>query len=598
MDVIIPRDHNKYRDKIHEDEEPDASATHIRKRTIKIDTHSPLKRRRLIGKLAAAMNSLPVELFEEILCHLGPFDLLRLSRTCKILRKHLIDESSMWIWNIAAENINMPECPPDFNLPQLTSFLFDTFCTHCLESRALKQNFSLRVRLCKKCNAEQVAPVAIVMKRLLPDFCSLPDKVQDCILKLLLTTGGRLVRFLGGPVNLDSMRSVKCYSPSVEMVLKKYYDPKLSPEENHTLATERHDIVKMIHDDASELEDWFDSERSNNQCKRFVIMGNRRIQILDKLKALGYDEADLSPRGDEKTWKWAKLINQPRELTDRIWDRILPQLKETIRLRNEKYMKAAVDRKEYIVNTWNNSYECGRNPFISTQDLLQIQETKDSLETKSYASIILAIDRLRIFSKAASLSQQRFERLEKDYDECRPRLCMYDFEQPKRCYIYKKIHNSLRVNYTFEFLDVLNEKFVCLRCSPLLRKSLKWSELIAHYLQEQIEWVFRNSLVSSLSELEEPTLVNNNDHDLDAEEPLVDFFIPSYGTPSDDDFLSTCGCREAGETCKSIRCGICFVVDNSTIPFKCVRLLRAHIHAKHLPKTWSHEPVDIALCPE
>ena len=52
----------------------------------------------------------------------------------------------------------------------------------------------------------------------------------------------------GPSMELDHMRNMKCYKPSAEEVLKKYFNPQLSNAENLALATERHGVVKAIND--------------------------------------------------------------------------------------------------------------------------------------------------------------------------------------------------------------------------------------------------------------------------------------------------------------------------------------------------------------
>ena len=51
-----------------------------------------------------------------------------------------------------------------------------------------------------------------------------------------------------GSIELDHMRNRKCYTPSAERILKQFYKPELSIEENRALATERHAIVKRINE--------------------------------------------------------------------------------------------------------------------------------------------------------------------------------------------------------------------------------------------------------------------------------------------------------------------------------------------------------------
>ena len=61
--------------------------------------------------------------------HVQPNDLLTLCRTCKIFRRHLLDDKKKFIWQRAQENFEgLPPCPEDISEPAYASLVFDSLC--------------------------------------------------------------------------------------------------------------------------------------------------------------------------------------------------------------------------------------------------------------------------------------------------------------------------------------------------------------------------------------------------------------------------------------------------------------------------------------
>ncbi|KAJ3717799.1 hypothetical protein C8R42DRAFT_536766, partial [Lentinula raphanica] len=91
-----------------------------------------------------------------ILCYLDPRDLLALSRTCKLMRGHLLSKSKSveYIWRTARFNVegNLPPLPKDLNEPQYARLMFDPECHLC--NKSPKCNILLwrfRLRCCPDC---------------------------------------------------------------------------------------------------------------------------------------------------------------------------------------------------------------------------------------------------------------------------------------------------------------------------------------------------------------------------------------------------------------------------------------------------------------
>lgn len=87
-------------------------------------------------RLRALFDKLPTEIVYMISDYLHPLDLLRLARTSRMLRSHLMSKSSASVWRKARQKVDppVPDCPPDQSEPQWAYLLFSTDCTVCIQS--------------------------------------------------------------------------------------------------------------------------------------------------------------------------------------------------------------------------------------------------------------------------------------------------------------------------------------------------------------------------------------------------------------------------------------------------------------------------------
>ncbi|KAG2017930.1 hypothetical protein CC2G_007390 [Coprinopsis cinerea AmutBmut pab1-1] len=93
----------------------------------------------------------------KIFMHLGPMDLLNLSRTSRCLRALLLSrEKTRSIWRSALGRIEgLPSCPSDLNEPQYTRLIFDESCHFCLARNIKEVYWTCRVRCCSRCIKQQ-----------------------------------------------------------------------------------------------------------------------------------------------------------------------------------------------------------------------------------------------------------------------------------------------------------------------------------------------------------------------------------------------------------------------------------------------------------
>ncbi|KAF8980247.1 hypothetical protein BDQ17DRAFT_1263940, partial [Cyathus striatus] len=97
---------------------------------------------------------MPLDILLEIFGQLDPLDLVRLTRTTKILRRVLLERSAVGVWKQARGNlINFPKCPKDMSEQAFVCLILESHCQRCL-SRTSHRCYEFRLRLCTKCIKE------------------------------------------------------------------------------------------------------------------------------------------------------------------------------------------------------------------------------------------------------------------------------------------------------------------------------------------------------------------------------------------------------------------------------------------------------------
>ncbi|KAG6916763.1 hypothetical protein DXG01_005508 [Tephrocybe rancida] len=100
-------------------EEDENDKVHVVKKTAK---------KRAKGKLSGLVD-LPIDVLFEIFGQLKPFDLLKVARVTKELRRLLMHRSSRSVWQTALESVpDLPPCPPDMDEPAWVNLAFDPHC--------------------------------------------------------------------------------------------------------------------------------------------------------------------------------------------------------------------------------------------------------------------------------------------------------------------------------------------------------------------------------------------------------------------------------------------------------------------------------------
>ncbi|KAL5498249.1 hypothetical protein ACEPAH_2389 [Sanghuangporus vaninii] len=285
------------------------------------------------GKLSLMM-SLPLDVIHEIATYLMPLDLLYLSRSNRSLYNVLMSKSSRPTWIACQNAIQMPPCPPNLNEPQYASLHFEKTCQACGHRRVESVMDTMFVRLCKWCikwnirSGKELVRIYFgpeltglnVLYSLLP-FREM--SVMDA--RRIIDRGKTQQLFL----EVDFVRVVSAYlkmEPDSKECISFLEKQRRSVEET---AKHVHHIVawRAAHTRARKLADE-------------EVKTRRREQIADRLYSLGYPYEEI---GSMRSWlndrvsrdSWLKLVCQPKELTDRIWNNIRPKLEVLLQNKRE-----------------------------------------------------------------------------------------------------------------------------------------------------------------------------------------------------------------------------------------------------------------------
>ncbi|KAI0723984.1 hypothetical protein C8T65DRAFT_628118 [Cerioporus squamosus] len=257
-------------------------------------------------KSLSMLPHMPLDILYEILSHLHPYDLLHLARTTKAFRVLLMSRSAVTVWKHARENVpGLPDCPSDLSEPAYANLLFDPHCHFCIKARVWTVMWTLRVRCCKACSKDKgiLATVGDIVRALSPRYNQFKNQVM-----------------LPEEFVNDSLY---CLKADLNKLLERLDACDDDEEAIQAVVTEHVDAAKERRKSVADLEAWRDAETMRRKEERTILTFRRRIQILERLDQSGYTEElkyvpdDLYERFTENAF-----VNQPKELTDRIWNNI------------------------------------------------------------------------------------------------------------------------------------------------------------------------------------------------------------------------------------------------------------------------------------
>ncbi|EUC56344.1 F-box protein [Rhizoctonia solani AG-3 Rhs1AP] len=260
----------------------------------------------------------PQELLREIASHTFPGDLISLSRTSKQWRELLMKRTAEKTWLFAESNI--PELPayPWSNMSPVryATLLFTKHCTVCGEITTISADPYLMVRLCVECRETKL--IELVGREYL---WTGPEKLVCVTNMMTFRKKNAEKRPRGsGPLKyclrkeLEELRATfrELSQPGCEVAFTRWKtEVKDELDLRKQFGATLKSFLRLIENTRYEELEKIKRERSNEVNKR--------------LFALGYTEPELKIHYSLSN-KWRALVEQPRVLSDRVWENILPKL--------------------------------------------------------------------------------------------------------------------------------------------------------------------------------------------------------------------------------------------------------------------------------
>ncbi|KDQ15359.1 hypothetical protein BOTBODRAFT_290130 [Botryobasidium botryosum FD-172 SS1] len=341
----------------------------------------PQKTVRKRGGKLSQLPLMPLDILYEVFGHVGPAELISLSRANKPFRRILMSKRSMKLWQDAIEDAGVPECPTDLSEPAWANLIFGGLqCQSCGIKGVAKIDFYLRRRLCNSCKKRSLL-YSVKFKSRFPDF-------DPTIMELIpyTNTGGWAhghasnSKFFWISDIYEMSQMLGVYQSDVHMRkpgAKKALDDFQASRMEHVAAIiiSAHRFVTW-HNDAG-------NERigTARQAKQ-----ERKDAIIARFVGLGYHRDDAKQVVDRDEGRSDRL------LTEKIWARVRQQLEPAL---EELKAKRRVREREDLVRARQQSlrtlYKDFKKRLVPSQwanlpsdaDLLQFAESKHlvNLET-------------------------------------------------------------------------------------------------------------------------------------------------------------------------------------------------------------------------
>ncbi|KAG7088862.1 hypothetical protein E1B28_012816 [Marasmius oreades] len=283
---------------------------------------------------------IPLDVLFEILGYLDPIDVLRLSRTSKDLRRILLSRSSVSVWKAARTNLGVPDPIPSMSEPAFANLLFDPHCHFCLTATVHNIAWNARLRCCKACLPIHFASAAQIQARgLLTDLC--PEILWKAIPYYPLDNGSC------GQRRWHKVDEVYLISGAEEVSPHASRMP--TDSESTKWMVNRLETLLVDIEQSSKCKKWMEQRNADRGRELFDARESRYNAIIVKLEAMGWEHELTFAQGRQEL-KQHKFVNQPKPLTDRIWQNIkqpLAEFMQTIKAERLKREHKEVCQKRY-----------------------------------------------------------------------------------------------------------------------------------------------------------------------------------------------------------------------------------------------------------
>ncbi|GJE90997.1 F-box protein [Phanerochaete sordida] len=294
-------------------------------------------KRRGAGGLEGLLD-MPLDIVVEILAYLEPLDLLHLARTSKPFRAVLMNRHNAFMWRTARGNVEgLPGCPPGVCEPAFANFLFCTFCHECGKPKSVHIYWDCMSRFCRKCE---------VKIHKWEDKHAVSDQIDDRVEKQFLSV--KFEREIKHVTTSQFMR-MWCKEPVIKEVSEwhawEYFGyalqsdflrtkallASMSVEERTGYIAAQVYYTRQWRELVPTLVRWFKSQEAARKDELHRIRLARQQEVTRRLFKMGWKDEILAMTGAT----WSKLttlpaVQQPKQLTDRVWERVSPAVLERI----------------------------------------------------------------------------------------------------------------------------------------------------------------------------------------------------------------------------------------------------------------------------
>ncbi|KAJ6496040.1 hypothetical protein C8R45DRAFT_984805 [Mycena sanguinolenta] len=255
---------------------------------------------------APTLANIPIETLWEIAAQpaLGLLDLLHLTRTCQSLHRVLAGRPSRHVWCAKLRSAGMGECPTSVPAYTFANLSNSSTCWKC--DYPATADWDLQVRLCREC----LSAIITTFDEDQPPVCLADDpsvRIRDLVDLRPPSFGCAFVT-----ENLDAIRAKL---------------NNMEAGDRAAFISQRKAIMVDARVFARECRDWEAPMRAEIRSTRIPI-------IKERLTALGWDEVSKYRWVDEH-----KLVTEPIELTEEVWNHIRPKLEAYLTERRHRARK-------------------------------------------------------------------------------------------------------------------------------------------------------------------------------------------------------------------------------------------------------------------
>ncbi|KAL0574785.1 hypothetical protein V5O48_007177 [Marasmius crinis-equi] len=273
-----------------------------KQKTLKTGVVLPEQKQKGRRKALHHIKDMPLDILYEIFCLLTPYDLLRLSRTSKDLRKILMSRPSLFVWKACRESAGVPDPSPSMSEPAFAQLLFDPHCHFCLTAVVQVISWETMVRCCNKCFDSIFLDEDEIEGDIFDESIIHPAVLWDIFPQYYEPNSGRPV-----PSGLFLAQPTRAIVREFEA---------LRDDQRKSWLAGKVETCETRSKGIAQYRKWEQQENRKRNRERHMAKIGRFKAIVGKLEESGWSK-ELRLADVRKTLREHKLVNQTRPLTDR-----------------------------------------------------------------------------------------------------------------------------------------------------------------------------------------------------------------------------------------------------------------------------------------